>query len=78
VAPSAQEIADLANTPPSIPGVTFAPSGVTACGVRRHPCPTTLDDLQRRDCERPMPGPSLKKLYTLDAVARTTARRRSA
>ena len=78
VAPTAQEIADLANTPPSIPGVTFtAPSGVVAYGVTPTliPCPTTLmSTCSAAIANGPYQGLiALKKLYTLDAVARTTA-----
>ena len=77
VAPSTSQIAALATTPPSIPGVTFtAPAGVTAYGVTPTliPCPTTL----MATCSAAIGnGPyqgliALKKLYTLDAVARTS------
>ena len=78
VAPTTQEIADLANTPPSIPGVTFtAPSGVVAYGVTPTliPCPTTLmSTCSAAIANGPYQGLiALKKLYTLDAVARTTS-----
>ena len=78
VAPTDSEIAALGTTPPSIPGVTFtAPSGVTAYGVTPTliPCPTTLV----ATCSAAIGnGPyqgliALKKLYTLDAVARTSS-----
>ena len=39
VAPTNAQIADLANNPPAIPGVTFvAPSGVTAYGATQVAC----------------------------------------
>ena len=74
MAPTTQEIAELANTPPSIPGVTFtAPSGVTAYGVTPTliPCPTTLmTTCSAAIANGPYQGLiALKKLYTLDAVA---------
>jgi hypothetical protein len=76
VAPTNAQIAALANTPPSIPNVTFvAPAGVTAYGVTPIACqpPSTFT------CSAPIQsGPyqgliALKKTYNLDSVARTSA-----
>jgi hypothetical protein len=82
VSPTAAQIAALANTPPTIPSVTFvAPAGVTAYGVTSIliPCNSGGVITMVATCSAPIgSGPyqgliALKKQYQLDAVARTTA-----
>ena len=76
VAPTNAQIAALANTPPVIPSVTFvAPAGVTAYGATLVPC----DNLGNTTCNATIQGGpyqglmALKKSYSLDVVAKTTA-----
>jgi hypothetical protein len=79
VAPTAAQVADLANHPPTIPNVTFvAPAGVVAYGVT----PALIDcppaGLVATCSGAVATGPyqgliALKKKYDLDAVARTTS-----
>jgi len=80
VAPTTAQIAALANNAPTIPNVTFsAPAGVTAYGVTPTMIPCPPSNALVATCSAAIGnGPyqgliALKKLYTLDAVARTTA-----
>jgi hypothetical protein len=69
VAPTATEIADLADTPPVIPDVTFtAPTGVTAYGA------TLKGSGNGQILSGPYQGlTALKTFYDLDAVAHTSS-----
>jgi hypothetical protein len=76
VAPTNAQIADLANHPPSIPGVSYAAtSGETPYGVTLVPC----DNAGNTSCSSTIQnGPyqgliALKRIYNLDAVARTAS-----
>jgi hypothetical protein len=81
VAPTSSQIAALANTPPTISGVTFtAQAGLTAYGVTPAliPCPQPDGTIVLvATCSAPIgTGPyqgliALKKKYNLDAIART-------
>ena len=74
VNPTAAQIAALSNYPPSITNVAYvAPSGVTAYGITL----TTCDNLGNTTCSAQIASGTyqglmaLKKVYLLDAVART-------
>ena len=74
VNPTAAQIAALANSPPSLTDVAYvAPAGVTAYGVTL----TTCDNLGNTSCSAQVASGTyqglmaLKKVYILDAVART-------
>ena len=74
VAPTPAQIADLANHPPAISGVAYTgPSGVTSYGVTLLPC----DNLGNTTCNGTIQNGSyqgliaLKKVYGLDAIAKT-------
>jgi hypothetical protein len=69
VAPSTAQVADLSNHPPTIPDVRFvAPAGVTAYGA------TLVGSGNGQIQNGPYQGLiALKKYYSLDVVAKTTA-----
>jgi hypothetical protein len=73
--PTSAQIANLANQKPTIPDITFTgPAGVTAYGAALVAC----DNLGHTSCNGAVQnGPyqgliALKKIYTMDAIAKTT------
>jgi hypothetical protein len=73
VSPTAAQIAALKDNPPSIPDVTFVDTGDAAYGVKLEPAPLgCLDPCSTTISTGPYAGLiALKKIYRLDATART-------